>query len=139
MRNEYERKVQLSIDSPDIKQVKTKSTRSQQRSLYNIPETTVIARQEKSVEDSERKSIINTEPDEDPKEREIARQSEIDKLKYLNFCKTGKYSLKDILKVHKHDRSESEKFFLRQHLRLNVPFFSNYDGTVLNNICNHLQ
>ena len=65
MRNEYERKVQLSIDSPDIKEIK-KSTKSQQKSLYNIPETTVIARQDKNTEDSARKSLINTEPDEDP-------------------------------------------------------------------------
>lgn len=55
------------------------------------------------------------------------------------MMKSGSYSVKQILKTEVHDRTENEKFFLRQHLKLNVPFFGNYEGSILNNICNQLH
>jgi len=53
--------------------------------------------------------------------------------------KGGKYSVKKIIKVEVVDRTEAQHFYLRMHLKIHVPFFANYEGVTLHNICNHLK
>ena len=51
----------------------------------------------------------------------------------------NEYKLKDILKITPRQRTGPQKFFLRMHLHENVPFFANYSGETLANICGQLQ
>ena len=37
------------------------------------------------------------------------------------------------------DRTQEQSFYLRMHLKSKVPFFANYIGTVLENICRVLK
>ena len=60
---------------------------------------------------------------------------QVDKLRYIQLLKQKKYQVKDVLSIPVKERSEEENFFLRMHLKVNVPFFANYMGNVLDNIC----
>ena len=53
--------------------------------------------------------------------------------------KGGTFVIKDILKIAPDDRTQEQKFYVRMHLKSEVPFFSNYLGSVLENICRVLK
>ena len=53
--------------------------------------------------------------------------------------KMNEFRIKDILKLTPKQRTGPQKFYLRMHLHENVPFFANYSGETLANICNQLH
>ena len=129
MRKEREEKFGLGLDAADTNSTATGlMAKTTQLDLYadlgenNPKNSTKSSLEERMREIEEKKSR--------------SEQEHIDRLKYIHFVKTNKYSVKQILKTEVHDRSPNEHFFLRQYLKLNVPFFANYEGSILSNICN---
>jgi len=85
------------------------------------------------------RKTANNEPSEEELQRRENEQEQADKLKFTRMQKNKENSIREILKVQAKDRSSSQNFFLRMHLSMNVPFFANYNGQVLANVCNHLE
>lgn len=69
------------------------------------------AETDKQTENNAQQKVSLTE--QELQEKETARNVELDRLRYVNFCKTGKYSIKQILRTQIQERSENERFFLR--------------------------
>lgn len=67
------------------------------------------------------------------------REMEIEqteKLRFTRMQKMNEHKIKDILKIPTKERNSNQHFYLRMHLQQNVPFFANYGGETLANICN---
>jgi len=47
--------------------------------------------------------------------------------------------LLDCVKKLPENRVEAERFFIRMHINLIVPYFQNYDRVTIRNICKHLK
>ena len=69
------------------------------------------AETDKQTENNTQQKVSLTE--QELQDKETARNVELDRLRYVNFCKTGKYSVKQILRTQIQERSENERFFLR--------------------------
>ena len=72
----------------------------------------------------------------------LKREMEIEqteKLRFTRMQKMNEHKIKDILKISPDKRDSGQNFYLRMHLQQNVPFFANYSGETLANICNELH
>ena len=77
----------------------------------------------------------------DSSDSESTNQNDIrqEKLRFYRMKKQGEHTVKTILLQDKDTRTDSETFYLRMHLKVNVPFFAFYDGIILKRIVNCLK
>ena len=75
-------------------------------------------------------------------EQMLKREMEIEqteKLRFTRMQKMNEHKIRDIMKISPDKRDSGQNFYLRMHLQQNVPFFANYSGETLANICNELH
>lgn len=69
----------------------------------------------------------------------MIHEAQSDKVRFKRMLNQNNRCIKGILHTEKVNRTEMDNFFLRMHLKTNVPFFQNFESHVMQNLFNKLD